>query len=135
MTRSTIQTLYQVTKAYHSKNLVYHLGTFAANKVNFTWFVTLILGLDASTFRLVNGACSVIPFECACTLKRGAPLTGVFGIARHSLNGPNSLVGPCSSTRKKWTALKSTFYVGFPENNLAQRPIKAYLVVSIKINC
>ena len=46
---------------------------FAANKVNFTWFVTLILGLDASTFRWVKGACSVIPFKGAsgCAFKRG----------------------------------------------------------------
>ena len=60
-------------KAYHSDNLVYHLGIFAANKVNFTWFVTVILGLDASTFRWVKGACSVIPCDAPlnrCALKR-----------------------------------------------------------------
>ena len=68
-----------MTKAYHSDNLVYYLEIFAANKVNFTWFVTLILGLDASTFRWVKGACSVIPFKGACALKRGAPLSGVIG--------------------------------------------------------
>ena len=38
-----------MTKTYHSANLVYCLGIFDANKVIFTWFVTLILGLDAST--------------------------------------------------------------------------------------
>ena len=61
---------------------------FAANKVNFTWFVTLILGLDASTFRWVKGACSVILFKGACALTRGAPLSGV--IAYYS---------PCSLKR------------------------------------
>ena len=79
MTRSTIQTLCQVNKAYHSENLVYYSGIFAANKVYFTWFVTLILTLDASTFRCVKGACSVIPFKGACTLKWGAHLNGVVG--------------------------------------------------------
>ena len=68
-----MQTLCQVTKAYHSENLVYYLGTFIAKKVNFTWFLTLILGLDALTFRQVKGACSVIPFKGACTVKQGAP--------------------------------------------------------------
>ena len=67
-----MQTLCQVTKAYHSENLLYYLGQSTANKVNFTWLFTLILGLDASTFRRVKGACSVI-------LKRGASLTGVIG--------------------------------------------------------
>ena len=66
-----MQTFCQVTKAYHSENLVYYLGIFAANKVNFTWFMTLILGLDAWTFRLVKGAYSVIPFKGAFALKRG----------------------------------------------------------------
>ena len=74
-----MKTLCQVIKAYHSENLVYYLERFAANKVNFTWFVTLILGLDASTFQWVKGACSVIPFKGACALKRGAPLSGVIG--------------------------------------------------------
>ena len=60
-------------QAYLSENLVYYLGRFAANKVNFTWFVTLILGMDASNFRWVKGACSVIPFKGACVLKQGAP--------------------------------------------------------------
>ena len=64
-----------MTKAYHSENLVYYLGRFAANKVDFTWFVTLILELDASTFRWVKGACSVIPFKGACAIKLGAPLS------------------------------------------------------------
>ena len=45
-----MQTLCQVTKAYQSENLVYVIGTFIANEVNFTWFLTLILGLNASTF-------------------------------------------------------------------------------------
>ena len=45
-------------QSIHSENLVYYLGRFAANKVNFTWFVTLILGVDASTFRLDKGACA-----------------------------------------------------------------------------
>ena len=61
-----MQTLCQVTKAYHNENLVYYLGRFAAKKLNFTWFVTVILGLDASTFQWVKGACSVIPFKGAC---------------------------------------------------------------------
>ena len=74
-----MKTLRQVTKAYHSENLVYHLERFAANKVNFTWFVTLILGLDTSTFRWVKGECSVIPFMGACALKRVAPSAGVIG--------------------------------------------------------
>ena len=82
MTRSTIQTLFQVTKAYQSENL----GRFAANKVNFTWFVTLILGLDASTFQWVKGACSVIPFKGACALEWGAPLTGVIGYDNANLD-------------------------------------------------
>ena len=60
-----MQTLCQVIKAYHSENLVYYLGTFTANKVNFTWFLTLILGLDTSPFLWVKGACSVIPFRSA----------------------------------------------------------------------
>ena len=68
-----------MTKAYQSENLVYCLGIFAANKVNSTWFVTLIPGLDASTFRLVKGACGMIPFKGACALKQGAPLNGVIG--------------------------------------------------------
>ena len=55
------------------------LGRFAAKKVNFTWFVTLILGLDALTFRWVKGACRVILLKGACTLKRDASLTGVIG--------------------------------------------------------
>ena len=63
MTRSTIQTLYQVTKACGSKNLVYHLGRFAANKVNFTWFVTLILGLDSRGERPIHPQ-FLIPMEC-----------------------------------------------------------------------
>ena len=74
-----MQTLCPVNKAYHCKNLLYHLGTFTANKVDFTWFFTPILGLNASTFRRVKGACSVIPFKGACALKRGAPLSGVIG--------------------------------------------------------
>ena len=57
------QTLCQVTKAYHSENLVYYLGRFAANKVDFTWFVTLILGLDASAFRWVKGSCGDAPLN------------------------------------------------------------------------
>ena len=61
-----------MTKADHSENLVYYLGTFTANKVNST-------GVDASTFRRVKGACSVIPFKSACTLVRGAPLSVVIG--------------------------------------------------------
>ena len=79
MTKNTMQTSRQGTKAYHSENLVYHLGKFTADKVDFTWFLNLILGLDASTFRQVKSACSVIPFKGACALKRGAPLTGVIG--------------------------------------------------------
>ena len=63
-----MQTLCQVTKTYHSENLLYYFGTFTANKVNFTWFFNLILGLDASTFRRVKGACSVIPFKGTCAL-------------------------------------------------------------------
>ena len=64
-----------MTKAYHSDNLVYCcVGIFDANKVIFTWFVTLILGLDASTFWWVKGACSVIR-----ALKQGVPLTVVIG--------------------------------------------------------
>ena len=76
-----MQTSRQGTKAYHSENLVYDLGlgTFAADRVNFIWFLTLILGLDASTFRRVKGACSVIPFTGACVLKQGASLSGVIG--------------------------------------------------------
>ena len=66
-----MQRLCQVNKAYRSENLLYYLGTFTANKVNFTWFFTLILGLDTSTFRRVKGACSVILFEGAFTLKWG----------------------------------------------------------------
>ena len=68
-----------MTKAYHSENLLYHLGTYTANKVNSTWFYTLILGLDVSTFQLVKGACSVIPFQGESALKRGAPSSGVIG--------------------------------------------------------
>ena len=70
-----MQELCQVTKAYHSENLLYHLGTFTVN----TCFFILILGLDASTFGRVKGACSVILFKGACALKQGAPLTGVIG--------------------------------------------------------
>ena len=72
-----MQTLCQVTKAYHSENLLYYLGTFTANKVNFTWFFTLILGLDASPFRRVKGACS----------EGGAPLNRV--IEGSNILGPN----------------------------------------------
>ena len=74
-----MQTLCQVTKAYHSKNLVYYLKTFTARKVNFTWFFTFILELDASTFRRVKGRYGVIPFKDTCALKRGAPLSRVIG--------------------------------------------------------
>ena len=65
-----MQRLFQVTKAYHSENLVYHLGRFAEKKVNFT------LGLDASAFRRVKGACSVIMFKGTCALEFGAPVSG-----------------------------------------------------------
>ena len=68
-----------MTKAYHSENLLYHLGTFTANKVNFIWALTLVLGLDATTFRLVRDACNVIPLKIACALKWGAPLSGGIG--------------------------------------------------------
>ena len=61
--------------AHHSENVVYDLGTYTANIVNFTWFLKLILGLDASTFRRVKGACSVISFKGTCTLKWDAPLS------------------------------------------------------------
>ena len=79
MTRNTMQTLCQVTKAYHSENLVYYQGKYTVNKVNLTCFLTHILGLDASSFRLLKGACSGIPFKGACVLERGALLTGVVG--------------------------------------------------------
>ena len=75
-----------MTKAYHSDNLVYYLGIFAANKANFTWFVTLTLGLDALTFRMARGAYSVIPFKCACALKLGAPLSGGLGYTANIKN-------------------------------------------------
>ena len=71
-----MQSLCHVTKAYHSENWVYYLGKFSANKVNFTWFLTLILGLDASTFRQVKGACSGIPFRAHAPLNGVHPLTG-----------------------------------------------------------
>ena len=45
-----MQTSRQVTKAYHNENLMYFLETLTVIKVNFTWFLTLILELDASTF-------------------------------------------------------------------------------------
>ena len=66
-----MQALCQLTKAYHSENLLYHLGTFTVNKVDFTCFFTLILSLDASTFGRVKGAYNVILFKGA------APLNGV----------------------------------------------------------
>ena len=50
---------------------------YEQSKFYLVW--TLILGLDASTFRCVKGACSVIPFKGACTLKWGAHLNGVVG--------------------------------------------------------
>ena len=53
---------------------MYNLGTFTANKVNFIWFFTLILGLDALIFRPVKGASSVIPFKGTCTLRYVATL-------------------------------------------------------------
>ena len=57
-----MQTSRQVNKAYHSENSMYDLGTLTVNKVDFILFLTLILGLDTSTFRRVKGACSVIPW-------------------------------------------------------------------------
>ena len=39
-----MQTLCQEAKAYNSENLVYYLGKFTANKVDFAWFLALILG-------------------------------------------------------------------------------------------
>ena len=54
-----MQTSGQGTKAYHSENLVYEIGTFTANKVHFTWFLTLVLRVYASTFQRVKGACSI----------------------------------------------------------------------------
>ena len=60
-----MQTLCQETIAYHSENVVHYSRKFTANKLNFTWFLTLILGLDASTFRRIKGACSVSPFKGA----------------------------------------------------------------------
>ena len=45
-----MQTSRQGTKVYHSENLLYDFETSTTNKVNFIWFLTLILGLDALTF-------------------------------------------------------------------------------------
>ena len=43
----------QGIQAYHSEKLVYDLGKFIVNKVNFACFFTVILELDISTFRRV----------------------------------------------------------------------------------
>ena len=59
----------QGNKTDHSKNLVHYWRIFTINKVNYAWFLTFFLSLDASTFRRVKGACSVILFKGACALK------------------------------------------------------------------
>ena len=74
-----MQTSCQGTKAYHSENVTFDLGTFTANKVNSIWFLTLILGLDVLTFQSVSGACSLIQLEGAWSLKWSAPLSGGIG--------------------------------------------------------
>ena len=43
----------QGIQAYHSEKLVYDLGKFIVNKVNFACFFTVILGLEVSTFRRI----------------------------------------------------------------------------------
>ena len=59
----------QGTKAYQSENLLCDFGTFTAKKVNFIKFLTLIPELDASTFRQVKDACSIILFKGAWAIK------------------------------------------------------------------
>ena len=64
LTRIIMQMSCHGIKAYLSRNLVYDWGTLTANKVNLACSFTLILGLEALTFRQVNkGACSVILFN------------------------------------------------------------------------
>ena len=60
MTGSAMQTTRKGTKAYHIKTSVYDSGTFTSNKVNFIWFLTFFLGLNAMTFQPVKSACSFV---------------------------------------------------------------------------
>ena len=47
-----------------------HLSSKGKRYGNFALFLTLILGMDASTLQWVKGACSVIPFKMRPYLRK-----------------------------------------------------------------